>query len=162
MLNQYELLYIVPAQFTEDELTPVKQKVREVIEKAGGKISLEDNLGKKKLAYPIKKMFQGYYLLNHFEMESSGIEAFEKDLRLTDHVLRHMVVHYEPKAAMKLEDIKAGISAFGEEEPRREERKVTPPPPQEKPKELTEEEKKVNLEELDKKLDEILKTDDLL
>lgn len=159
MLHHYELLYIVPAQYTDDELAPVKQKVRNAIEKAGGKISLEDNLGKKKLAYPIKKMFQGYYLLNYLEMESSALTGLDRDLRLTSEILRHIIVRYEPKAAIKLETIRQGMSETPEKSYGAEKREEISFP---KEKEESQEEKKVDLKELDKKLDEILKTDNLL
>lgn len=156
-MSQYELLYIVPTRFTEDELTPIKQKVRESIEQEGGKIFLDDSLGKKKLAYPIKKFHQGYYLLNHFELNGANLESLEKKLRLTDEIIRHIVVKYEPKTAMKIEKIKEGISdipKFREPEDM--------PKKKEEPKEIKPEAEKIKLEELDKKLDEILKTDNLL
>jgi ribosomal protein S6 len=55
MTNHYELLYLVPASYTEEELLPIKDNVAELIKKFGGRITLEDSLGKKKLAvYPIK------------------------------------------------------------------------------------------------------------
>lgn len=159
-MTQYELLYIVPARFTEDELAPIKQKVREIIENAGGKISLEDSLGKKKLSYPIRKFFQAYYLLNHFELDKSKLVEIDKNLKLIDEIMRSIVVNYEPKTAMKIEKIKEGLKNLAEgidsrdfDEPR---------PKKIIPKEIPKEEEKVNIEELDKKLDEILKTDDLL
>ncbi len=161
-MNQYELLYIVPVQYTEDELAPIKQKVREVIEKAGGKISLEDSLGKKKLAYPIKKFFQGYFLLCHFELDGSKLGLLDKNLRLTEEILRHMIVSYEPKSAMKLEKIKESMRRASDNFEITEKEEIRPPKPIEKPEPKIEEKEKVNLEDLDKKLDEILKTDNLL
>ena len=160
-MNQYELLYIVPVQYTEDELAPIKQKVRQSIEKSGGKITLEDSLGKKKLAYPIKKFFQGYYLLNHFELDGSKLISLEKNLRLTDEIMRHIIVKYEPKSAMKIEKIKESMRAASDTFEPTEKEEIRPRKEKEIEKPIKEEEK-VNLEDLDKKLDEILKTDNLL
>lgn len=158
-MTKYELLYIVPAQYTEDELAPIKQKTRETIENIGGKILLEDNLGKKKFVYPIKKTHQGYYLLNHFELDKKNLEKLEKNLRLSDQILRHIVIRYEPKSEMKLERIKEGLKTFAEtpiiKTPEKPADRILEKKPEEK-------EEKTKLEDLDKKLDEILKTDNLL
>ena len=56
MVNHYELLYLAPAQLTDEELEKTKETVKNLIAKVEGKITLEDSLGKKKLAYPIKKI----------------------------------------------------------------------------------------------------------
>jgi ribosomal protein S6 len=63
MTNHYELLYLVPANYTEEELVPIKEKVKELIKKFKGEVTFEDTIGKKKLAYPVAKNTQGYYLL---------------------------------------------------------------------------------------------------
>lgn len=163
-MTQYELLYIVPMRYTEDELNPIKQKVRESIENAGGKILLDDSLGKKKLAYPVKKIHQGYYLLNHFELEPARLSSLDRNLRLTDEIIRHIIVKYEAKTVFKIEKIREGLQASSDIFPREGMTERVAPPKQEpkKAEEKTEEKEKVNLEDLDKKLDEILKTDNLL
>ena len=160
-MNQYELLYIVPTRYTDDELNPIKQKVRQIIESENGKIFLEDNLGKKKLAYPIKKIFQGYYLLCHFDLEGSALKKINRDLQLSDEIIRYIVVKFEPKTAVKLEKIKEGMKSIYDIHEDRE--FAAPKPVYEEPKkEKEKEQEKVNLEDLDKKLDEIIKNDDLL
>ena len=149
MTNHYELLYIVPANYTEDELGPLKETVKTLITKAGGTITLEDNLGKKKLVYPIKKAHNGYYLLYEFDLDGKALLKLNTDLKLTSEILRHLIVKQSAFAPNMIELTK--------ENAKKEEREA-----QKKPKEKKKEEKvdsRIKLEELDKKLDEILDSD---
>jgi len=150
-MNHYELLYIVSANYTEDELSPIKDKVKETVKKNGGEISTEENLGKKKLAYPIKKIRNGYYLLVEFNLDPAGLKKLNTDLRMASEVLRHMIVVKDPRAAQTKP---VWI-------PRTESRVVTTKEETaEKTHGETESHKsKVSLEDLDKKLDQILEGD---
>ncbi|MDD5109959.1 MAG: 30S ribosomal protein S6 [Patescibacteria group bacterium] len=89
--NRYELTYIVPTKYAEDELGGVIAQVRELVAKHGGKVTFEDNLGKKRLAYPIKQATIGYYLMAHFDLDPANLKALNRDLRLSSDVLRHLV-----------------------------------------------------------------------
>ncbi len=88
----YELLYIIPAPFTEKDLPNISKKVKEIIEKLGGKITKEETLGNKKLAYPIKQIYRGFYLLLNFEIEREKLKELNQKLELTPKILRHMIV----------------------------------------------------------------------
>ena len=147
-MNHYEILYLASASYTESELTPIQDKVKEFIKKYQGQITLEENLGKKKLAYPIKQNYQGYYLLYEFNLPEESLKDLERSLRLTSDVLRHIIVK-TPKVKIKI--------------PRRirpnwEKPEITPPKTAEA-KEKEKEKEKIRLEDLDQKLDEILEGD---
>jgi len=87
----YELLYIVPNKYTEDELPTITKAVGELIQKQGGKITKDVNYGKRRFAYPVQHNHYGYYILNHFEMEAPGLKELDKNLSLKDEVLRHLI-----------------------------------------------------------------------
>src|SRR3989338_10036480 len=91
-MNHYEILYLASASYTESELTPIQDKVKEFIKKYQGQITLEENLGKKKLAYPIKQNYQGYYLLYEFDLPGENLKQLDRSLRLTQDILRHIIV----------------------------------------------------------------------
>src|SRR3989344_1612233 len=91
-MNHYEILYLLPATYAEEELMPVKEKIKDIIKRRGGRITAEDSLGKRKLAYPVKKFRQGYYLLYEFEIEPQALSALNNDLKLTNEILRHTIV----------------------------------------------------------------------
>lgn len=152
MVNKYELLYIISSQYAEDELSPITEKVKKMLEKYGAKIAKGENLGKKKLAYPIKKFFQGYYMLNEFELEGKNVDILNTQLKLSDEILRHIIVKNPPKM-----EIRPLLTKKKVETPKAPENTVET----DKIKKEDETEK-IKLEDLDKKLDEILDTDNLL
>jgi len=145
MVNHYEILYLVPANYTEEELVPIKEKVKDLIKKCEGQITFEDSFGKKKLAYPIKKNHQGYYLLYEFDLDGSRLKELNRSLGLTNEVLRHIIVSKKVKT---LEEIKAEEKA---------KKKVLAA--EEKVEKKAKDEGKIKLEDLDQKLDEILEGD---
>lgn len=91
-MNRYELMCLVPTKYAEDELGGVMGQVRDLITKHGGKITFEDNLGKKRLAYPIKKVHQCYYLISHFDGEPDRLRQLESELKLSNDIVRHLLV----------------------------------------------------------------------
>lgn len=152
MTNHYELLYLVGASYTEEELLPIKEKVKQLIKKYAGEITLEDNFGKKKLAYPVKGNYQGYYLLYEFDLDGAKLKELNQNLKLTNEILRHVIVKkkLETPSLLKTTEEKLKTAERIEKEGKIEiekERKVEP------------EKGKIRLEDLDKKLDEILEGD---
>ncbi|MCD6528159.1 30S ribosomal protein S6 [bacterium] len=87
----YELLYIIPGNFSEEELKPVIENIKKIINELGGKIIQEKNLGKRKLAYPIKHIFQGYYIVNVFNSEPENIKKIDQKIKPLPEVLRHLI-----------------------------------------------------------------------
>lgn len=158
----YEILYIVPTRYTDAEIEGIQGVVRGLVEKAGAKVVKEENLGRIRLAYPIKQTRHGSYILAYVEAETSMVAEIEKQLRLATEVLRHMIVQLPkgiPERSFTLESYVAPLSEE-EEEMRRPRRAVETAPV--KAVEVVEnepmlrEEKPLSMEELDKKLDEIL------
>ena len=150
----YELLYIIPAKYSEKELQPVINQVIPLIKKAGGEILRDDNLGRKKLAYPIKHVHQGYYILVEFDLKPNQLKGLNKDLKLMPEVLRHLIVKTKPKPISQIIKRKPFLKPPVEEG--KEERLIKKEAPKE---EREEEREKISIEELDKKIDELLKED---
>jgi len=88
----YELLYIVPAPLTEKDLPIISVKVKNLIEEQEGKILEEKNLGEKRLAYKIKHVYQGFYSLLNFEIDSSKIKILNEKLKQSPEILRHLII----------------------------------------------------------------------
>jgi len=153
-IPHYELLYIVSNKFTEDELKPIIEKVGGLISDNGGKITLIEEWGKKRLAYPIKNFSHAYYVLVEFDFEGEKIEDINRGLRMMSEIMRHQIVSKTVKTA---EDIKKDKEISQKIAARKE--KVKADEISEK-KEAQKE--KVDMGKLDEKLDKILETDDLL
>jgi small subunit ribosomal protein S6 len=151
MINHYELLYLVGATYTEEELSPIKEKIKSMIEKFQGEITLEDNLGKKKLAYPVKKNHQGYYLLYEFDLEGSNLKDLNQNIKLANEILRHVIVKKKLKTPSLLKATKEKLET--EEKVAKEEKETA------KEKRIQNDKDKIKLEDLDEKLDQILDGD---
>lgn len=145
--KQYELLYIIPAKYTEAEVKSIMDKIKGIVENGQGVVSEMHNLGKRRLAYSVKHVRFGNYVLMRFSAEAAALAKINDTLRLTSEVLRHLITLANPHLKQ--------IPSFAEEEPRRAaepEERAKPPAPA-VPAEP------VNVEELDKKLDAILNED---
>lgn len=91
MQNTYELLYIVPGQFTDEEVAPIMERMGAMVTEVGGSVKRHNNLGRIKMAYEIKGVRNGSYVLMYFSALPSLIQEVDRRLRLTDEVLRHTI-----------------------------------------------------------------------
>ncbi|MDO4471150.1 MAG: 30S ribosomal protein S6 [Bacillota bacterium] len=94
-MNKYELAVVVSAKIEDDARTEVVEKVKALVERFGGQIAEVDEWGKRRLAYEIQKMKEGYYYFVRFEAESTAPAEIESRLRIMDNVLRFLCVRQE-------------------------------------------------------------------
>src|SRR5579872_2775774 len=87
--REYETIYILRPDSTTDVIGQVNQKARGVIETGGGTIIKIDNWGKRKLAYEVQKQLKGIYLFFSYLGPAGLVEELERNLRLTDSVIRY-------------------------------------------------------------------------
>ena len=83
MLNKYESIYIINPNVDAEGIKGLVEKFNALIESEGGKVTETNEWGMKKLAYPIKKLTQGYYVLVNFEAKPEFIDELER-IRLLD------------------------------------------------------------------------------
>lgn len=94
-MNKYELAVVVSAKIEDEERAAVVDKCKALIERFGGTITNVDDWGKKRLAYEVQKMREGFYYFIQFEAESSAPAEIESRVRIMDNVLRYLVVKNE-------------------------------------------------------------------
>ena len=94
-MNKYELAVVLSAKLEDDERTAALEKVKGYITRFGGTVTDVDGWGKKKLAYEIQKMKEGFYYFIHFEAESTVPAEVEQRIRIMDNVLRYLCVKQE-------------------------------------------------------------------
>ncbi|HHE65486.1 MAG TPA: 30S ribosomal protein S6 [Bacteroidetes bacterium] len=169
MVQHYELLYIVTSSADDKKLEEVNQKVSDFITKSGGSITKKDDWGKRKLAYEINHEKYGNYVLMEFDADQEMLEKLDASMQLMSEVLRQIVVSKRVKSeseVAKEKQLKEKIEAKRAEKKRVAEAaaqaEATTEDLGEKPAETKKETKeakgeKISLEDLDKKLDEILK-----
>ena len=93
-MRKYEVIFIVRP--LEDEATEaVIGKFSKLIANNGGTIDKEDRWGRRKLAYPIKDCADGYYCLFYVTCEPDCVKECDRVMKITDDVLKHMIVKSE-------------------------------------------------------------------
>ena len=91
-MNKYELCVVISAKLEDDARAEVLERVKDYVVRAGGEITDIDEWGKKKLAYEIQKMSEGYYYFIHFDAEPTAPAQIETRIRIVDDVLRFLCV----------------------------------------------------------------------
>ncbi|WP_394916181.1 30S ribosomal protein S6 [uncultured Robinsoniella sp.] len=94
-MNKYELAVVVNAKIEEDVRVATIEKVKEYITRFGGTITDVDEWGKKRLAYEIQKMKEGFYYFIHFESDSTCPAEVEKRIRIMENVIRYLCVRQD-------------------------------------------------------------------
>lgn len=94
---QYELIYIIKTSLEEEARKELIARFNALIESNGGKVSKVDEWGKRRLAYEIDDMMEGYYVLVQFDAESSLPRELERNLEISEEVMRYLVTRVENK-----------------------------------------------------------------
>ena len=89
-MNKYELAVVVSAQIEDDERAAVVEKCKALVERFGGTITEVDDWGKKKLAYEVQKMKEGYYFFIQFDADATVPAEVEQRVRIMDNVIRFL------------------------------------------------------------------------
>jgi small subunit ribosomal protein S6 len=154
-ITHYELTTIIDSNIPDNEHQEIIDKIKKLISDNKGEISSEENLGRKKLSYPIEKSLKGVFVCIEFNIEPNTIKPIEKELKLNKNIIRYLIIK-------KPENI---VPASMEKPKKKEEKIVKEDENEEIKKEIKRgennkkenpEDKKSDLTDLDKKLDEIL------
>ena len=96
MNRKYETIFIVNPEVAEEGIKALIQKFSDIINNDGKVLEVEE-LGKKKLAYEIKKNKEGYYVTINFEANPELIKELERVYRITDDVIKFLTISKEEK-----------------------------------------------------------------
>lgn len=91
-MNNYELALIINAKVEEEERLATLEKAKDLITRFDGTITSIDEWGKKRLAYEIQKMREGYYYFIQFEAEGTTPAEIEQRVRIMENVLRYLII----------------------------------------------------------------------
>lgn len=91
-MNKYELALVLNAKIEDDARAAIVDRAKDYIAKAKGTVTNVEEWGKKKLAYEIDKMTEGYYYFIQFDGESDSPAEIEQNVRIMDNVLRFLCV----------------------------------------------------------------------
>ncbi len=91
-MNKYELVLVVNAKIEDDARAATLEKAKAYITRFGGTITEVEDWGKKRLAYEIEKMKEGFYYFIHFDADSTAPGELEQRVRIMDNVLRYLCI----------------------------------------------------------------------
>jgi len=91
-MNQYELALVVNAKIEDEARVATLEAAKDIITRFGGTVTNVEDWGKKKLAYEIQKMKEGYYYFIQFDADTTVPGEVEKRVRIMDNVIRYLCV----------------------------------------------------------------------
>lgn len=94
-MEKYEVMFIVKNTIEDDAVKSVADSLQGIITKGKGKVIEFKEMGKRKLAYPIKKELTGTYFVMSVEANHDTIKEFERKVLINENVLRHLVIKKE-------------------------------------------------------------------
>ncbi len=98
MLRDYEILYIVRPELDDDGVGQAVQSVETLIKNLGGEAAKSDVWGRRRLAYEVAHLREGYYVLTDFQLDAERVKEMEATLKISDTVFRHLITRKPEKA----------------------------------------------------------------
>ena len=90
----YETLFVVKPTLTEEETAAQVAKIKEVLTKVNAELLATDDMGMRRLAYPVEKNNRGYYTVLYYKAEGEAIAEIERNLRINEEVIKFLTVKY--------------------------------------------------------------------
>jgi len=94
-MKKYELCVVVTTKIEDEERAATVEKVKEIITRFGGNVTNVDEWGKRKLAYEIQKMKEGFYYFITFESDSNCPNEVEQRVRIMENVIRYLCIRQD-------------------------------------------------------------------
>ena len=94
-MREYEVMYIIKPGFEEDKYAEIIEKYNALIQANGGEILKVEPWGKRRLAYEIEKLREGYYILLRINGEPELPRELERNFKIADEIMRYLVVRVE-------------------------------------------------------------------
>ena len=96
-------MYIIPATFTDEDLSGIEANVQAIFDKYGGVIESTTRLGKFRFAYPIKAVRHGHYIMVRWSGDGAIVNKIDEALRISPEVLRHLILRADEAGGDKFD-----------------------------------------------------------
>lgn len=111
MSRDYELGFILNPEVSEDEIRSLLDRIEQIVANYGGQIFKVNQWGRRRLAYPIERHRDGYYIFIDMILTPETVTEIERTLRVSEIVFRHMMKKRDPKAVQKEREARAAAQA---------------------------------------------------
>ena len=105
-MNQYEVMYVIDPALEDSARTELINRFSDLVKKNGGEVDRVDEWGKRRLAYAIQYKTEGYYVLMYIKAPADLPREIERNMQISDSVLRYLTVRYEGELPAKREPLK--------------------------------------------------------
>jgi len=99
-MNCYETLFVVKPTLTEEEIAATITKIKDVLAKEGAELVGTNDMGMRKLAYPVQKHDRGYYTILFYKAEGTIIKELERNLKISEDVIKFLSIKYSDTKEM--------------------------------------------------------------
>ena len=96
VVNKYETVFVVDAVLEQEQIDSVVEKFKSLISGAGEIVKVDD-WGKRRLAYPINYLTEGYYVLVEFTADASFPAELSRQFKITDGIIRYIVINQDER-----------------------------------------------------------------
>jgi small subunit ribosomal protein S6 len=93
-MNNYETLYVLKPTLTDEETAANIAKIEAILVREGAQILATNNMGMRKLAYPVEKNERGVYTIVYFKAQGTVINELERNLKFNEEVIKYLTVRY--------------------------------------------------------------------
>ena len=105
-MNQYEVMYVIDPALEDSVRTELINRFSDLVVKNGGEVDRVDEWGKRRLAYAIQYKTEGYYVLMYIKAPAELPREIERNMQISDSILRYLTVRYEGELPAKREPLK--------------------------------------------------------
>jgi small subunit ribosomal protein S6 len=105
-MNQYEVMYVIDPTLEDSARIDLINRFSDLVVKNGGEVDRVDEWGKRRLAYAIQYKTEGYYVLMYIKAPAELPREIERNMQISDSVLRYLTVRYEGELPAKREPLK--------------------------------------------------------
>lgn len=91
-MRDYELVLVISPEVGDEGLPATLERIQQQIQTNGGEIKQVDQWGRRRLAYPIRRATEGYYVITRLALDPQAVRPIEASLDLAEDVLRHLVI----------------------------------------------------------------------
>lgn len=107
----YELMYIINPVLNEEQTKDIVQRVTAYLSDNGAQVAEVNEMGSQRLAYPIEKKRNGYYVVVNFRLSNGdALTKIDRALRINDDIMRHLVLRYDAKMERYYNQQKGGVA----------------------------------------------------
>jgi small subunit ribosomal protein S6 len=118
----YETLFVIKPTLTEEETVAQVAKMKEVLAKVDAELLATDDMGMRRLAYPVEKNERGYYTVLFYKAPGEAIAEIERNLKINEEIIKFLTVKYvKGKEIAQFDKLVAAANTEKKEESKSEE-----------------------------------------